>query len=160
MPNINLKSYEATPSRKVAFLGLGVMGYPMAGHLAQAGHEVNVFNRTSTKSVAWYAEYTRATGQNDQKNVLNHAATPRAAVQGADIVFCCVGNDADLRSVVLGEDLGNGARGISAAPGGFMARKQEKVNSYMKQAEAAHARNEHVYKVRVSQCAYQTEHLC
>ena len=104
MPNINPKSYEASPSRKVAFLGLGVMGYPMAGHLAQAGHEVTAYNRTTTKSIAWHEEYTRATGQNDRKNGLNHAATPRAAVQGADIVFCCVGNDADLRSVASGND--------------------------------------------------------
>ena len=104
MPNINPKSYEASPSRKVAFLGLGVMGYPMAGHLALGGHEVTVYNRIATKSIAWYAEYTRATGQNDQKNGLNHAATPRAAVQGADIVFCCVGNDADLRSVASGNE--------------------------------------------------------
>ncbi len=104
MSSINPKTYEPAPSRKVAFLGLGVMGYPMAGHLAQAGHEVTVYNRTANKSIAWYAEYTGGTGLNSKKNVLNHAATPRAAVQGADIVFCCVGNDADLRSVVLGND--------------------------------------------------------
>ncbi len=102
MPNTNPKDYAATSSRKVAFLGLGVMGYPMAGHLAQAGHDVTVYNRTASKSIAWHAEYTRATGLNSKKNALNHAATPLAAVQGADIVFCCVGNDADLRSVVLG----------------------------------------------------------
>ena len=120
MPNINPKSYESSPSRKVAFLGLGVMGYPMAGHLAQAGHEVTVYNRTASKSIAWYAEYTRAKGQNDKKNAPNHAATPRAAVQGADIVFCCVGNDDDLRSVALGADLGDGARG---ADGAFVGMK-------------------------------------
>ena len=119
MPGINPKSYETSPSRKVAFLGLGVMGYPMAGHLAQAGHEVTVYNRTTTKSIAWYAEYARATGQNDEKNGSNSAATPRAAVQGADIVFCCVGNDDDLRSVALGADLGKGARSAEGAFAGM-----------------------------------------
>jgi 3-hydroxyisobutyrate dehydrogenase len=92
----NPKTYEAAPSRKVAFLGLGVMGYPMAGHLALAGHAVTVYNRSATKSVAWCAEYA---GTSDPK----HAATPRAAAQDAEIVFCCVGNDDDLRSVTLGE---------------------------------------------------------
>jgi 3-hydroxyisobutyrate dehydrogenase-like beta-hydroxyacid dehydrogenase len=98
---MTLRSYEPTPARRVAFLGLGVMGYPMAGHLAQAGHQVTVYNRTATKSIAWCADYTGTTGLNDIKN---HAATPREAVQGAELVFCCVGNDDDLRSVVLGED--------------------------------------------------------
>lgn len=93
----NPKTYEPAPSRKVAFLGLGVMGYPMAGHLALAGHQVTVYNRTATKSVAWCAEYA---GAKDPK----HAATPREAAQGADIVFCCVGNDDDLRGVTLGPD--------------------------------------------------------
>ncbi len=77
------------------------MGYPMAGHLARAGHQVTVYNRTATKSEAWCAEYTGATSQNCS---VNHAPTPRQAVQGADLVFCCVGNDDDLRSVVLGDD--------------------------------------------------------
>jgi len=93
--------YEPTPSKQVAFLGLGVMGYPMAGHLARAGHQVTVYNRTASKSIAWCAEYTGATGQN---GLLNHASTPRQAVHGAELVFCCVGNDDDLRSVVLGAD--------------------------------------------------------
>ncbi len=97
MPSTNPRSYESTPSRKVAFLGLGVMGYPMAGHLALAGHEVTVYNRTATKSIAWCAEYASARGQ-------KHASTPREAVAGADFVFCCVGNDDDLRSVTLGAD--------------------------------------------------------
>jgi 3-hydroxyisobutyrate dehydrogenase-like beta-hydroxyacid dehydrogenase len=87
------KQYEATPSRKVAFLGLGVMGGPMAGHLAAAGHRVTVYNRTEAKAQAWV-------GQHGGKA----AATPRAAAEGADFVFSCVGNDADLRSVVLGDD--------------------------------------------------------
>ena len=98
MSSIQPKTYEATPACKVAFLGLGVMGYPMAGHLARAGHTVTVYNRTATKSEAWCAEFAGAAGQNGFKN------TPREAVAGADFVFCCVGNDDDLRSVTLGAD--------------------------------------------------------
>jgi len=86
------RTYETLPSRRVAFLGLGVMGHPMAGHLARAGHQVTVYNRTLAKAEAWVKEYGGA-----------FAATPAAAVQGAEFVFCCVGNDDDLRSVVLGE---------------------------------------------------------
>ena len=95
------KIYHPIAPRRIAFLGLGVMGYPMAGHLAQAGHSVTVYNRTVSKSIAWCEEYTRAGGQNKS---LNQAATPRQAVQGAELVFCCVGNDDDLRSVTLGAD--------------------------------------------------------
>ncbi|MEY4138323.1 MAG: hypothetical protein RLZZ371_505 [Pseudomonadota bacterium] len=95
------KTYESTPARRVAFLGLGVMGYPMAGHLAHAGHQVTVYNRTEAKSDAWCAEYAAATGHNRR---LQQATTPRQAAQDADLVFCCVGNDDDLRSVVLGAD--------------------------------------------------------
>jgi 3-hydroxyisobutyrate dehydrogenase-like beta-hydroxyacid dehydrogenase len=91
MSSINTRTYESTPARKVAFLGLGVMGYPMAGHLARAGHSVTVYNRTPAKSQAWAAEFG---GQ--------HAATPREAAAGADLVFACVGNDDDLRSITLG----------------------------------------------------------
>ena len=98
MPGIHPKNYDTTSPRKVAFLGLGVMGYPMAGHLAQAGHSVTVYNRTATKSEAWRAEFPGAQGQNGFKK------TPREAVAGADFVFCCVGNDDDLRSVTLGAD--------------------------------------------------------
>ena len=87
------KTYEQTPSRKVAFLGLGVMGGPMAGHLAGAGHQVTVYNRTAAKAQAWA-----------EKHGGKAAATPREAATGADFVFACVGNDADLRSVVLGDD--------------------------------------------------------
>ena len=97
MSSINPRSYEPSPTRRVAFLGLGVMGYPMAGHLATAGHQVTVYNRTATKSEAWCAEFAGVTGQ-------KHAKTPREAAQDAEIVFCCVGNDEDLRSVVLGAD--------------------------------------------------------
>ncbi len=97
MAGTNPKTYEPTPSRKTAFLGLGVMGYPMAGHLALAGHQVTVYNRTATKSVAWCDEFAAAGGS-------KHAPTPREAAAEADFVFCCVGNDADLRSVTLGLD--------------------------------------------------------
>lgn len=78
---------------KLAFLGLGVMGYPMAGHLRAAGHEVTVFNRTSTKAEAWVTEHGGA-----------RADTPREAAQGAEFVMSCVGNDDDLRSICLGKD--------------------------------------------------------
>ncbi len=87
------RTYEAIAPRRVAFLGLGVMGHPMAGHLARAGHHVTVFNRTAAKAAAWAAEYG---GQ--------HAATPAAAAAGAEFVFSCVGNDDDLRSICVGAD--------------------------------------------------------
>ncbi|MGR3579610.1 MAG: NAD(P)-binding domain-containing protein, partial [Sagittula sp.] len=77
---------------KVAFLGLGVMGYPMAGHLAKAGHEVTVYNRTAAKAEKWAAEHGGA-----------WAPTPREAAKGATLVMSCVGNDDDLRSVCLGD---------------------------------------------------------
>ncbi|MGJ7574971.1 NAD(P)-dependent oxidoreductase [Variovorax sp. RB2P76] len=95
MSSINTRTYESVPAQTVAFLGLGVMGGPMAGHLAKAGHSVTVYNRTPAKSQAWAAEFG-APGR--------HAPTPREAAAAADIVFCCVGNDDDLRSVVLGDD--------------------------------------------------------
>lgn len=88
--------YPAVPPLSVAFLGLGVMGYPMAGHLARAGHRVTVYNRTPAKAAQWCAEYADTPAP-------RQAATPREAAAGAAIVFCCVGNDDDLRSVVLGE---------------------------------------------------------
>ncbi|MBT2321561.1 NAD(P)-dependent oxidoreductase [Variovorax paradoxus] len=99
MSSLNPKTYDSVPAHKVAFLGLGVMGYPMAGHLALAGHSVAVYNRTTTKSADWQKEF-----EAQAKGALRHAATPREAAVGADIVFCCVGNDDDLRSVVLGDD--------------------------------------------------------
>ncbi|WP_027476104.1 NAD(P)-dependent oxidoreductase [Curvibacter gracilis] len=97
MSSTNARTYEATPSLKVAFLGLGVMGYPMAGHLALAGHQVTVYNRTPAKAEAWVKEFAAAAAP-------RAAATPRLAAQDADLVFCCVGNDDDLRSVTLGAD--------------------------------------------------------
>jgi len=80
-------------SNKVAFIGLGVMGYPMAGYLAKAGHAVTVFNRTAAKAERWAVEFGGTT-----------APSPAAAADGADFVFSCVGNDGDLRSVTVGED--------------------------------------------------------
>ncbi|MGA1181452.1 MAG: NAD(P)-dependent oxidoreductase, partial [Marivivens sp.] len=77
---------------KLAFLGLGVMGYPMAGHLAAKGHEVTVYNRTAAKAEKWVAQHGG-----------NWAATPAEAAAGADMVMACVGNDDDLRAVCLGE---------------------------------------------------------
>lgn len=80
---------------KTAFLGLGVMGYHMAGHLTKAGHEVTVYNRTPAKSEKWVSEFGGSA-----------APTPAGAAADAEIVFCCVGNDADLRSVILGDEGG------------------------------------------------------
>ncbi|NIS88573.1 MAG: NAD-binding protein [Woeseiaceae bacterium] len=77
---------------QTAFIGLGVMGYPMAGYLSKAGHEVTVYNRTSSKADSWCQEFGGS-----------QADTPAAAAQGADIVFTCVGNDDDVREVILGE---------------------------------------------------------
>ena len=77
---------------KVAFLGLGVMGYPMAGHLKnKGGHDVTVYNRTAAKAEKWVAQYGGRS-----------APTPKAAAEGQDFVMCCVGNDSDLREVTLG----------------------------------------------------------
>jgi len=79
-------------NQKVAFLGLGIMGFPMAGHLANAGHHVTVYNRTASRAEVWLQKYK---GQ--------RADTPAAAAKGATIVFACVGNDDDLRSIVYGD---------------------------------------------------------
>ena len=87
------KTYDPVPKHRVAFLGLGVMGYPMAGHLARAGHHVSVFNRTARKADQWVEEYGGRA-----------ARTPREAAAEAQIVFSCVGNDDDLRSIMLGAD--------------------------------------------------------
>jgi 3-hydroxyisobutyrate dehydrogenase-like beta-hydroxyacid dehydrogenase len=89
---MSTRSYDPVPARRVAFLGLGVMGHPMAGHLARAGHAVTVYNRTAAKAEAWVQAYGGS-----------FAKTPAEAAKDAEFVFCCVGNDDDLRSVVLGE---------------------------------------------------------
>jgi len=86
------RSYEPIPARDVAFLGLGVMGDPMAGHLAAAGHRVTVYNRTAAKAADWV-----------KRNGGKSAPTPADAARGAELVFACVGNDDDLRSVTTGE---------------------------------------------------------
>jgi len=78
---------------KLAFLGLGVMGYPMAGHLAKAGHQVTVYNRTAAKAETWVREYGGRSG-----------ASPAEAAKGAEIVFTCVGNDDDIRQVAMGAE--------------------------------------------------------
>ena len=88
---------------KLAFIGLGNMGFPMAGHLAAAGHEVTVYNRTAAKAEAWTAAHE---GQS--------AGTPAGAADGAEIVFTCVGNDDDLRQVVFGADGALSAMGEGA----------------------------------------------
>src|SRR3546814_14171829 len=80
-------------STRIAFVGLGVMGFPMAGHLAKAGHDVTVYNRTQARAEAWAREHGGKT-----------ARTPAEAAKGAEIVFSCVGNDDDVRSVVYGDD--------------------------------------------------------
>jgi 3-hydroxyisobutyrate dehydrogenase-like beta-hydroxyacid dehydrogenase len=90
---MNNKQYDTVTPKTVAFLGLGVMGYPMAAHLKEAGHEVTVYNRTAAKAKQWVDEFGG-----------KMAATPREAVQRASIVFACVGNDDDLRSIVLGDN--------------------------------------------------------
>ncbi len=101
MSSINARPYESQSATEVAFLGLGVMGYPMAAHLAKAGHKVTVYNRTFAKAEAWVKEFGGTA-----------ARTPKEAAQNARIVFSCVGNDDDLRSVMLGE---NGALAGMAA---------------------------------------------
>jgi 3-hydroxyisobutyrate dehydrogenase-like beta-hydroxyacid dehydrogenase len=86
-------SPSGSPVRRVAFLGLGVMGHPMAGHLAKAGLDVTVYNRTYAKAEQWVAEHGGRA-----------AKTPREAASNADLVLACVGNDDDLRSITLGDD--------------------------------------------------------
>jgi 3-hydroxyisobutyrate dehydrogenase-like beta-hydroxyacid dehydrogenase len=103
---MSTRTYEPQSPRRVAFLGLGVMGHPMAGHLARAGHTVTAYNRTASKAAAWAAEYGGSA-----------AATPREAAAGAEFVFACVGNDEDLRSVTLGA---NGAFAGMAAGAVFV----------------------------------------
>jgi 3-hydroxyisobutyrate dehydrogenase/2-hydroxy-3-oxopropionate reductase len=93
MNTIAERSYESVKPQRVAFIGLGVMGHSMAGHLARAGHSVTVYNRTGAKVQSWCNEFG---GQ--------HRGSPREAAKGAATVFACVGNDDDLRAVTLGPD--------------------------------------------------------
>ena len=93
MNSITQRSYDPVSPQRVAFIGLGVMGFPMAGHLVKAGHTVTVYNRSSAKAEAWCAEFGG-----------HHKPTPREAAAGADTVFACVGNDDDLLAITLGAD--------------------------------------------------------
>lgn len=100
MPRMTAKNDTVSTQdrqKKVAFLGLGVMGYPMAGHLAQAGYAVTVYNRNPEKSELWLRKFS-------QTHASQRAFTPKSAAENADIVFCCVGNDDDLRAVTLGAE--------------------------------------------------------
>ncbi len=94
---MNAKTYDPVPPQNVAFLGLGVMGGPMARHLLAAGHTVTVYNRTTAKAEQWVK------AQQGAGDRARFAKTPAEAAANAQIVFCCVGNDDDLRSVVLGD---------------------------------------------------------
>jgi 3-hydroxyisobutyrate dehydrogenase-like beta-hydroxyacid dehydrogenase len=88
-----LAGQEGQQMAKISFLGLGVMGYPMAGHIAAAGHDVTVYNRTAAKAEAWVAQHGGA-----------HAPSPAAAADGADVVLSCVGDDPDVLHVALGPE--------------------------------------------------------
>ena len=110
---------------KIAFLGLGVMGAPMAGHLASAGHEVTVYNRTTTKAEAWVANHGGA-----------FATTPAEAAKGAGFVFACVGDDADIRAVTTGAD---GAFSTMEAGAIFIDNTTASAAVARELAEAAHA---------------------
>lgn len=103
--NVADKTYDPTPARRIACIGLGTMGAPMAAHLQRAGHTVTVYNRTAAKAAAWVQAHG---GQS--------ASTPREAAQGADLVVTCVGNDDDLREVCTGP------QGVfhTLAPGGVV----------------------------------------
>ena len=99
MTFINNKAYPNAQRQTVAFLGLGVMGYAMAGHLAKAGHAVRVFNRTAAKSQAWLQD---CAAQGIDASRLSAADTPREAATGASVIMACVGNDDDVRAICLG----------------------------------------------------------
>jgi 3-hydroxyisobutyrate dehydrogenase-like beta-hydroxyacid dehydrogenase len=136
---MNQKTYEPATPHRVAFLGLGVMGYPMAGHLQRAGHRVTVYNRTAKKSAQWVEEYGGSS-----------AATPRAAAQGAQIVFCCVGNDDDLRSVTLGRGDDSGAFAGMARDSVFVDNTTASANVARELYAAARAKELHFSDAPVS----------
>ncbi|ABE35249.1 3-hydroxyacyl-CoA dehydrogenase, NAD binding domain protein [Paraburkholderia xenovorans LB400] len=135
---MNHPTAQPAPStvRRVAFLGLGVMGYPMAGHLAKAGLDVTVYNRTASKAQQWVAEYGGRA-----------AATPREAADGADLVLACVGNDDDLRSVTLGE---NGAFAGMARNTAFVDHTTASANVARELAEVAGQKDLHFIDAPVS----------
>ena len=116
MTQVNAKTYTPIASQKVAFLGLGVMGYPMAAHLALAGHVVTVYNRSPAKAEQWMQTFGSAGAGGHAR-----ASTPREAAEQADLVFCCVGNDEDLRAVVLGPVNAQGERESTGALVGMRA---------------------------------------
>jgi 3-hydroxyisobutyrate dehydrogenase len=133
---MNTRNYDSVPSRRVAFLGLGVMGRPMAGHLARAGHQVTVYNRTTAKAEAWAAEHRGA-----------FAAAAALAAQGAEFVFACVGNDDDLRAVTLGD----GGAFAAMAPGAvFVDHTTASVAVARELHAAAHTRGLHFVDAPVS----------
>jgi 3-hydroxyisobutyrate dehydrogenase len=113
MTFINNKTYVNPQPQTVAFLGLGVMGYAMAGHVAKAGHVVRVFNRTAAKSQAWLQD---CAAQGIDASRLSAANTPREAAKGASVIMACVGNDDDVRAICLGA---NGAF-AGMAPGAIL----------------------------------------
>lgn len=121
---------------RVAFIGLGVMGYPMAGHLARAGHDVVVYNRTTTRAKAWMSEYGGA-----------YAPTPAEASANADCVLACVGRDADLHEVTLGR---NGAFATIKPDGVFVDHTTASADIARELAEAAHQRGFHFVDAPVS----------
>ena len=123
-------------SKRVAFLGLGVMGYPMAGHLAKAGHQVTVYNRTREKAERWSEAHGGRV-----------AATPAAAAESAELVMACVGNDEDLRQVTLGPE---GAF-LALAPGAvFVDHTTASAQIARELDEAAQARRAHFLDAPVS----------
>ena len=135
--SIATKTYESCPPRAVAFLGLGVMGHAMAGHLAFAGHRVTVYNRTARKAEAFCAEFAGS----------RHALTPALAAAGADLVFSCVGNDDDLRSVTLGD---NGAFAGMQAGAVFVDHTTASADVARELAAKAQARDLHFIDAPVS----------
>jgi 2-hydroxy-3-oxopropionate reductase len=122
--------------RRVAFLGLGVMGYPMAGHLAKAGLDVTVYNRTASKAQQWVSEYGGRA-----------ANTPREAANGADLILACVGNDDDLRSITLGD---NGAFAGMAPNTAFVDHTTASANVARELAEVASQKGLHFIDAPVS----------
>jgi len=121
------RTYDPIPARDVAFLGLGVMGAPMAGHLAAAGHRVTVYNRTAAKAAEWVAKHGGKS-----------ATTPAQAATGADFVFACVGNDDDLRSITVDE---NGAFAAMRAGAIFVDHTTASAAVARELADAAAARS-------------------
>ena len=124
---LNTKELSMSTTQKIAFLGLGVMGFPMAGHLASKGYDVVVYNRSESKSEEWLKQHKGTS-----------ASTPREATQECDIVFACVGNDDDVRSVVYGD---NGALAGMESQAVFVDHTTASANLAHELAEAAKEKN-------------------